>query len=114
MNTKNGADTLVSGGHTHEPEFSGFVAVAASHYVRHLHSAKRLEYLSKIVGRDAARQVPYVDIHSVPLSLCTDDLCWEGVPNQERGFGRQVLRPAVQSAANDLASRLHQAIIPGP
>jgi len=94
-------------------EFSGFVAVAAPHHIRRLHSAKRLKHPPKIVGRDAAREFPPVDIHSVPLSLCTDNLCWEGVPNQEKGFERRVLRPGVLFAADDLASRLHQAILPG-
>jgi hypothetical protein len=34
-----------------------------------------------------------------------------GVPTKKNEFGRRVLRLAMLSATNDLASRLHQAII---
>ncbi len=79
MNAENGADALASGRHTHEPESSGFVAVAASHHICRLHSTKRLKHLPKIAARDITRQVPYVDIHSVPLSsastICVGRMC---------------------------------------
>ncbi len=40
-----------------------------------------------------------------------EHLSSEGVPNRENGFERRVLRLALLAVTNDLASRLHQAII---
>ena len=82
----------------------------ASH-VRRLYSAKRFKDLAKIAPlsyhrADCLHRYPFC----VPF-LCIKHLSLEDVPNKKNEFGRRVLRPARLSVTNDLASRLHQAII---
>ena len=43
--------------------------------------------------------------------VCIEYLSLEGMLNRKNGFGRRVLRPAMLSKTNGLASKLHQAII---
>ena len=45
------------------------------------------------------------------ICIRIEHLLLEGVPEKKNEFGRRVLRLATLSVTNDLASRLHQAII---
>jgi hypothetical protein len=69
VNAEKGAHTLAPGRHTHESASPGFIARAASGHVGLFHRTKRLKNLAKIVGRDASRQIPYEDIHSMLFFL---------------------------------------------
>jgi hypothetical protein len=84
VNTENGKDGLASGRHVDKSRSSGFIAMAGLHHVRGFNPAKAFKHLAKIVPRDIARQIPYVDIHSVPLFIGIEPLCFEGVLNREK------------------------------
>ena len=111
MNTENGTDGLASGRHAHKSKSPGFITMTVFHHVRYLNPAKRFKDLAKIIRCHIPRQVTYTDIHSMPPFICIEHLSLEDVLNRENEFERWVLRLAMLSVTNDLASRLHQAII---
>jgi hypothetical protein len=84
VNTENGTDGLASGRHAHKSKSPGFLAVTASYHVRRLNPAKPLKHLAKIIPRDITRQIPYIDVHSDPLFIGIESLCFKGVLNKKK------------------------------
>ena len=84
MNTENGKDGRASRRHIDKSRSSRFLPVAGLHHRRGVNPAKPFKHLTKIVPRDIARQIPDMDIHSVPLFFGTKPLCFESVLNKKR------------------------------
>ena len=84
VNTENGTDGRASGRHAHKSKSSGFLTMTASYHVRRLNPAKRFKDLAKIVPRGIAWQIPYRDIHSVPLFIGIESLGYEGMLSKEK------------------------------
>jgi hypothetical protein len=58
--------------------------VAGLHHVRCFNPATPFPHLTQIVPRDIARQIPDMDIHSVPLFLGIEPLGFAGVPDKKK------------------------------
>jgi hypothetical protein len=84
MNTENGRDGLASGRHIDESGTPGFITMTVLHHVRRFHPAKPFKHLAKIVPRNIARQIPYMNIHSVPLIMGIEPLCFKGTLSKEK------------------------------
>ncbi len=72
MNTENSTDGFAPDGHAHKSQSPGFLAATLLHHVRCFHPAKRFKDLAQIAARHIPGQIPYTDIHSVPLSLVSN------------------------------------------
>lgn len=111
MNTENSTDGFAPDRHAHKSPSPGFLTPTMFHHVRCLHPAKRFKDLAQIGPCHITGQITYTDIHSVPPFLRVEHWSLEDVLNRDNGLERRVLRRAMLSVTNDLASRLHQAII---
>jgi len=60
------------------------MAMTVLYHVRGFHPAKRFKHFTQIVPGNIVRQIPYADLHSVPLSLDVEHLCFAGVLNQKK------------------------------
>jgi hypothetical protein len=84
VNTENGKDGIASARHIDKSRSPGFLTMTGLHHVCCFHPAEPFKRLAKIVPRDIARQIPYIDIHSVPLFIGIEPLCFEGVLNKKK------------------------------
>jgi hypothetical protein len=110
MNIENGPDGLAPDWHTHKSQSAEVIPMTAPHHVRGVHPAKRLKHVAQITRRQITGQIPYTDIHSAPLSWVSI-LVFRGCAKPREQIREMGLEAGNASAANDLASRLHQALI---
>ena len=76
IETEDGGDGLASGGHIHKSKAPGSTTMPVLHYVRRFNLAKRFKNLAQITARHIPGQIPYTDIHAVPLSLASNTGLW--------------------------------------
>jgi hypothetical protein len=97
MNTENGKDGRASRRHIDKSRSSRFLPVAGLHHRRGVNPAKPFKHLTKIVPRDIARQIPDMDIHSVPFFL------WHRTPVfRKRAEQKEMIRETGLEAGDTL------------
>lgn len=84
MNPENRTEGLASGRHFDKSRSPGFITRTVLHHVHPCHPAKPFKDLAQIVPRDIARQIPDMDIHSVPLFLGIEPPWFEDVFNKKK------------------------------
>ena len=99
MNTENSTDGFAPDRHAHKsqsPDSSPRRCFTTSAVSTRPNDSKTSRRSLPVTSRG---QIPYTDIHSVPLSFVSNTGLWRACQTRENGFGRRVLRRAMLSVS---------------